>query len=123
MDLTHVDRAWLNISMYYDFADGQNFGYVEFSTNGSDWVLVDELTGTKTPRSIHYPLESYLGQNTFYVRFRNTNGPWQWIMDDIILNSDSSRLAIQETTLLPRQIRLCQNYPNPFNPVTTIRYE
>ena len=63
-----------------------------------------------------------------YFRLRaakNTTlvAPVRWLIDDIIIHSDTSLLNTNEESILPKKFTLHQNYPNPFNPTTTIRYD
>jgi len=125
LDLTSFDKVWLTIPMAYNFHADSNFGVLEYSFNGSDWVIIDSFTGYQSPDTFHFPLSSYTDRESMYFRFRvNRNSKFtEWIFDDIILHTDSTLLGIEKEIPLPRMVLLHQNYPNPFNPVTTIRYE
>jgi len=125
LDLTAFDKVWLTIPMAFNFHADDNFGVLEYSFNGSDWVVVDSFSGYQSPDTFHFPLSSYTDRDSMFLRFRvNRNSKFtEWIFDDIILHTDSTLLGIEKKIPLPRMVLLHQNYPNPFNPATTIRYE
>ena len=125
LDLTGFDDVWLTVTMSAMFRDEGNYGVVEFSDDGETWTARQTFTGSIEPQWIHYDLSNYTLQDHFQFRFRiHCESLFtEWIIDDIILHSDSTVLNTTANIILPKNFGLLQNYPNPFNPVTTIRYE
>ena len=60
----------LSFRLWYQIESGYDFGFVEVSTDGHGWEVLDSFTGNNTSWSLKtYNLGSYAGQNLF-VRFR-----------------------------------------------------
>lgn len=131
-------RSWLSITKplslcgyhspvlsfwhFYDLSTGKNkeddYGYVEFSTDGKNWAYLYRFSGTNEQfRYFSLPLNLPKGINTFYIRFRlesNNNGPGRgWYLDNIsisavplsltdlerlILNSVKTKIGVEEST-------------------------
>ncbi len=125
LDLTGFDDVWLTIPMAAYFRDDKNYGVIEFSDDGEIWAPQQTFTGLINPRWIHYDLSDYTSQDHFQFRFRiHCESLFtEWIIDDIVLHSDSTVLNTNPNSIIPNTFRLLQNYPNPFNPTTTIQYE
>jgi len=125
LDLSGFDDVWLTIPMAANFRDNPNFGVLEFSDDGEFWTPRQTFTGNISPRWLHYDLSAYTNQDHFQFRFRvHCESQFtEWVIDDIVLHSDSTVLGIENNPLLPIKFSLHQNYPNPFNPVTTLRYD
>ncbi|MBN2829503.1 MAG: carboxypeptidase regulatory-like domain-containing protein [Candidatus Cloacimonetes bacterium] len=59
--------ATLSFDMYYDLEDGYDYGYLEFSTNGTSWQEIDSYNGTADWQNYSYILSGY---TNLYLRFR-----------------------------------------------------
>jgi hypothetical protein len=129
LDLTRFDSVWCKIPMTFSTHQVENYRLVEISTDNLAWEVIDTVRwggAPLVPVVENYSLGDYTGFDSVYLRLRaerNAGGLLDWLVDDIILHSDSTLLTVEGSDLLPQRVVLHQNYPNPFNPVTTLRYE
>ncbi len=73
--------------------------HVETSTNGTDWITHDSLTGMQAAwKQFEVPLPQYAGQPTVYVRFRvetdASNDDDGWYVDDVFFDDGNPAVTI-----------------------------
>ena len=104
IDLSSVSNPVLQFDHRYDIESGWDFGTVEVSTNGFQWTELKKYTGTQeTWTSASMTLNEYVGEPTFYVRFR-LNTDWSvtydgWYLDDIRVIADTDAVLTLSTAL------------------------
>ncbi len=126
IDLSNFDVAGLAFNTVYSLDINENYGYLEISTDGQNWSLLKSFTGDVANYEELISLTDYIGNEEVSIRFRadrTTNQVFTWVIDDITLHMDSTRLSLDPAAKIPNKIGFHQNYPNPFNPTTTIQYE
>jgi hypothetical protein len=70
-DLSYYTGASFSFWTKYALESGYDYVYVEASINGSDWIMLDQFTGTQTEWvNKVYPLTGYLGHPYVSLRFR-----------------------------------------------------
>ncbi len=123
LNFSHVEDAWLRVPMIINFGQ-YNEGYLQVSTNGGDWTNLDHYVGQVPPTVYQYDLSEYAGEDSIYFLFHvmHWDANLNWLIDDIILYSDSTLVSLEDYLVIADQFQLHQNYPNPFNPITTIQY-
>ena len=94
-DLSSATGVSLNFWHTYATESGWDFGYVEYSINGSVWTMVASYTGSQPDwEEVNIPLPALAGQSNVRIRFRFysdqsvTNDGWY--LDDIQLLSSGS---------------------------------
>jgi hypothetical protein len=91
----------LNFYQYFKFYTGAT-AKVEVSTNGSTWTTVatySSTQGTKTTFDQEIiSLNSYIGNSTFYIRFKY-DGPysWYWAIDNVTVSGNVTPSPISWT--------------------------
>lgn len=100
---------------------------VQFQTDYTTYLTLDELTGTE--QNWHqraYSLSDIPPVENARIRFwftSNASGTAEgWYIDDVALYAEELDASDQTTVELPDHFILEQNYPNPFNSSTTIKY-
>jgi hypothetical protein len=87
----------LNLSFYHSFNEliGNDFGYVQVSTNGTSWSDVqthstDQGTATNFAQAT-VNLDAYVGNPTVYIRFKYTaDWGWWWAVDNVSLTGTTN---------------------------------
>lgn len=71
LDLSGITKPVLSFYAKWALEDGYDFAYVEASTNGSTWTILDSFTGNSMLWSslLQYDLSAYAGGN-LHLRFR-----------------------------------------------------
>ncbi|MDP8232279.1 MAG: M14 family zinc carboxypeptidase, partial [Candidatus Zophobacter franzmannii] len=59
--------ATLSFDMYYDLESGYDYGYLEVSSNGTNWEELDSYNGTQNWQEFSYNITGF---DNFYFRFR-----------------------------------------------------
>ncbi len=123
LDLTYFEQCWLRIPMAFTFAEG-TYGVLQVFTQGN-WITIDQFSGVQPSGTYQYDLIPYTDEAEFSLRFlvHRPEGFVFWVIDDVLLHSDSNYLVgTNQISQLPQSFELQQNYPNPFNPTTIIPY-
>ncbi|MCP4229321.1 MAG: T9SS type A sorting domain-containing protein [bacterium] len=114
-----TDDPELAFWTWYDIEDGYDYGYVEISTNGTNWTTLNGsgYDGTSDWTEETFDLNSYAGE-TVYVRFRlDTDGSVTeegWYVDDISVETGSgSGTDDNAPPSKPYVFNLFAAYPNP----------
>ena len=68
-NLSEVSNATLNFSTMYDIEDDYDNGYVEISTDGTNWIELARYTGHSYSHNESINLSEYAGENVT-IRFR-----------------------------------------------------
>lgn len=94
LDLSQATVAYLTFWGRYEIESGYDFGYVQASTDGVNWITLASFTGTRTSfQKDSVDLSDFLGEPTVYLRFVlesdfsvTADG---WYVDDIGVYSDA----------------------------------
>ncbi|WP_423127269.1 PKD-like domain-containing protein [Gaoshiqia sp. Z1-71] len=78
----------LNFWYYYESGGSSDHPKIQVSTNGSNWMDIDELTSTKGTGTgfVNYStsLNGYVGQSSLYIRFSyEARDDYYWAIDNV----------------------------------------
>jgi len=99
-NLSGYANATLSYWLEYDFEPVYDYGYVEYSTDGSHWSIIASYSGSSNSQWIHETLSipALDGASSARIRFRllsdsgvTANG---WHLDDIILQGSGPACSI-----------------------------
>ena len=79
---------------YRDIGDAGDNGYVEVSTNGTDWTTVQTYTsnqgGADAFLAANINLDAYIGNPAVYIRFRYVaTWDWYWAIDQVVVTGNA----------------------------------
>ena len=89
----------LSFDTAYNIETGWDYGYVEYSFDGSTWNQIDSLTGSSGWVTKTYTIDT-TGQTTLYIRFRLVSDSiiaWQgWKVDNIKVENASGTVLFYD---------------------------
>ncbi|WP_162846443.1 T9SS sorting signal type C domain-containing protein [Flavobacterium dankookense] len=101
-----LDSATLTFFHYYREYDATDFGYVEVSTDATNWTTLNTYNSLQGARNgfiqATVSLDSYLNQATVYVRFRYVAvWSWYWAIDNVVVTGTNIPTATFAWTSSP----------------------
>lgn len=113
-----------DLSFWTKYALEANYDYtwLEITTNGNNWIELDEFNGTLNSWSLkEYSLEDYLGEPYVQIRFRFYSDSYitadGMYIDDLELNVETSISGISGSEAENTLVRIT---PNPFRKSTAV---
>jgi hypothetical protein len=113
LDFTGASSAAVSFWTRYNIESGYDYMYLEVSTDGNDWEVLDAYTGNQTNWvEKSYPLSDYLGMSNVILRFRFTSDVY---IEAQGMNIDDLEVMVSGVGF-DEKIPVSENYDLQFHP-------
>ena len=89
-DASGASHVWVEMDHYFRSLNDLDFGYVDVSTDGTNWTTVQTFADTDQGHSVIDLSAQAAGESNVQIRFRYEDGgswAWYWAIDNVLVTS------------------------------------